>query len=175
MLLATEHLQPHILQTTGYFPTQTFSSLFWNPYHLSGLMQCLLHIFHCSTVSDSPFQHRLKGHEGPHCLGKECLISEHPGAISDVHWAVPVLGVRGHKCFHCWLKYSSRLLDPYKKRQNTWRAYTFLQTSLQKNTASNSFCSPTAFWMLYYHVRSLNLQLKTAAIWLTHALVLGPK
>lgn len=99
MLLATEHLQSHILQTAGYFKPQTFSSLFWNPYHLSGLMQCLLHIFHFFTVSDSPFQHRLKEHEGPHCLDKECLISEHPDAISNVHWAIPVLWCEGTQMF----------------------------------------------------------------------------
>lgn len=82
MLFATEHLQSHMsLQTAGYFQAQTFSSLFWNPYHLSGLMQCLLYICHCFSVSDSPFQHRLKEHGGPHCPDKKCLISEHPGAM----------------------------------------------------------------------------------------------
>lgn len=152
-----------------------FPSLSWNPYHLSGLRQCLLSIFHCFPVSDRPFQLRLKEHEGPHCLGKKCLISEHPGAISNLLWTLPVLCCEGAQMF--FIAYWNTSTDSWtgikRDRILKWRTHlTYRKTNQveKKNPHLRTvFIHILIFWMLCYHIRSLNLQLKTAAIWLTHS------
>lgn len=128
-----------------------FPSLSWNPYHLSGLRQCLLSIFHCFPVSDRPFQLRLKEHEGPHCLGKKCLISEHPGAISNLLWTLPVLCCEGAQMF--FIAYWNTSTDSWtgikRDRILKWRTHlTYRKTNQvekKKNTSKDSFYSHTDF------------------------------